>query len=99
MGATADDNDPWGDPSSGPERSSRARRVVEVRVHVVDGSAVLLVRSIGRRGMHVRELRAPATTAEHAASAVARHYGLVRTAGNCWQAVRDPEPTAPPAVG
>lgn len=99
MGATAEANDPRSALSSRAERSSRARRVVEVRVQIVDDSAVLLVRSIGRRGVRVRELRAPLLTAEHAANAVARHYGLVRTSGSCWQAVGPPDATAPPVAG
>lgn len=68
------------------ERSPRARRVVEVRLKIVDDRAMLRVRSTGRRGVHVRELWAPALTASHAAGAVARHYGLVRTAADRWQA-------------
>lgn len=65
--------------------SPRARRVVEVRLKIVDDRAMLRVRSTGRRGVHVRELWAPALTASHAAVAVARHYGLVRTAADRWQ--------------
>lgn len=71
------------------ELPPRARRVVEVRLRIVDDRAMLRVRSTGRHGVHVRELWAPVLTASHAAGALARHYGLVRTATDRWQAPED----------
>lgn len=87
------------DPSQLTQRSPRARRVVEVRLKIVGERAMLRVRSTGRRGVHVRELWAPALTASHAAGAVARHYGLVRTAADRWQAPEELGESAPRRAG
>lgn len=65
--------------------SSRARHVVELVVRRDDDEAVLVVRSIGRGGPATRELRAPEPTVDHAARAIARHYGLLPTEPDRWR--------------
>ena len=55
----------------------RACDVVEVAVEEdPDGDCTLVVRSQGPRGEQVRRMQAPRPTVQHAAAAVARHYGL-----------------------
>ncbi len=57
----------------------RACDVVEVAVEAAerpDGDCTLVIRSLGPRGEQVRRMQAPRATVQHAAAAVARHYGL-----------------------
>lgn len=70
---------------AGQINSPHERRVVALQLHRHGDRAVLEVRSRGRRGEFVREVRAPAMTAAHAACAVARHYGLVRIDSDRWE--------------
>jgi hypothetical protein len=65
--------------------SVRAHQVVEVTIVPTGDELTLVVRSQGRRGTTTRELQAPEATVRHAAAAVARHYGLNRTAADRWE--------------
>ena len=66
----------------------KACAVIEVMVEDTgaDGDSTLLVRSVGPRGEQVRRMRAPRPTVQHAAAAVARHYGLARDDHRRWLA-------------
>lgn len=72
----------------GAMRSPNERRVVALQLRRDGDRSVLEVRSCGTRGEFVREVRAPAMTATHAACAVARHYGLVRLDSDHWALAR-----------
>lgn len=77
----------------------RACDVVEVRIE--DGIGVectLVVRSVGRRGEHERRMQAPRATVQHAAAALARHYGLVRDGQRRWSTAAS-SPQVPPLAG
>ena len=80
----------------------RACAVIEVVVEDAgadgDGDSTLLVRSVGPRGEHVRRMRAPRPTVQHAAAAVARHYGLTRDDPRRWLAPAPPG-HVPPLAG
>ncbi|MDQ2677580.1 MAG: hypothetical protein M3Y51_02460 [Actinomycetota bacterium] len=71
----------------------RACDVIEVAVEEAgdDGDCTLIIRSVGRRGEQVRRIGGPRATVQHAATAVARHYGLTRDGHRRWLA---PVPTA-----
>ena len=70
----------------------RACDVIEVALEDAgnDGDCTLVIRSVGRRGEQVRRILAPRPTAQHAAAAVARHYGLSSDDHRRWLA---PHPT------
>jgi hypothetical protein len=72
----------------------RAHQVVEVAIRPVGDELAMVVRSEGRRGTTRRELRAPEATVRHAAAAVARHYGLDRTAPDRWELPTVARPSA-----
>ena len=78
----------------------KACAVIEVLVEDAgtDGDSTLLVRSVGPRGEQVRRMRAPRPTVQHAAAAVARHYGLTRDDARRWLAPAAPT-HVPPLAG
>ncbi len=78
----------------------KACEVIEVAVEDTGaaGDSTLLVRSIGPHGEQVRRMRAPRPTVQHAAAAVARHYGLLRDDPRRWLAPAPPT-HVPPLAG
>ncbi len=77
----------------------RACDVVEVAIEDgTGGECTLVVRSVGRRGEHERRMQAPRPTVQHAAAALARHYGLARDDHRRWSTTAA-STQAPPLAG
>jgi hypothetical protein len=80
--------------SAATRPSHRAHQVVEVTIRPAGNEFALTVRSLSRQGTATRELLAPEATVRHAAAAVARHYGLDRTAADHWELPTIARPSA-----